>query len=247
MGYPQANVLGCKLHLASMEQCLNSIAAHIESQKPLHVITLNAEIVYRAKSNPALRKIINEADLVTADGIGVVWGARYLGYAIPERVTGIDLMLALAARAALEGWPVYLLGAAPGVADEASRRLCKRFPGLSVCGARDGYFTLEQVPAIIADIRRCSPQILFVALGAPKQEFWIREHFGELAAVPVHVGVGGSLDVIAGIKKRAPAFFIKLNLEWLYRLLTEPSRFKRQLILPLFVISVIGERMKRKP
>jgi N-acetylglucosaminyldiphosphoundecaprenol N-acetyl-beta-D-mannosaminyltransferase len=244
MNFPQANILGCKLHLASMEQCLNSIAAYIESQKTVHVITLNAEIVYRARSNPALQKIINEADLVTADGIGVVWGARFLGYAVPERVTGIDLMLALAARSAQEGWPLYLLGAAPGVAEEAARMLHKRYPGLSVCGLRDGYFTPEQVPAIIADINKSSPRILFVALGAPKQEFWIREHCGDLAAA-VHIGVGGSLDVVAGIKKRAPAFFIKLNLEWLYRLLTEPSRFKRQLILPLFVTSVIRERMKR--
>lgn len=245
--FPQADLLGCKLNLATMGECLDIIGFHIEAQKPMHVITLNAEMVYQAKNNPTLRKVINEADLITADGIGVVWGARNLGYAVPERVTGIDLALNLVARAALRGWPIYLLGGNPGVADKAALKLRSSHEGLCVCGTRDGYFTAEQIPTIIKEINEAGPKILFVGLGAPKQELWIREHLAELAAVPVHIGVGGSLDVIAGLKKRAPAFFIRLNLEWLYRLLTEPSRIKRQLTLPLFVSSVIAERAKRRP
>jgi N-acetylglucosaminyldiphosphoundecaprenol N-acetyl-beta-D-mannosaminyltransferase len=244
MTLSQINILGSKLHPVSMAQCLEIIARGIQINQAMHVITLNAEIVYQARKNQYLQRVISQADLVTADGIGVVWGARYLGYQVPERVTGIDLMLKLTEKAAKMGWPIYLLGAAPGVALEASRALGQRCPGLKIAGCHDGYFTAQEVPGIVEDINSSSARILFVALGAPKQEFWIREHFGELQ-IPVRIGVGGSLDVIAGIKKRAPGFFIRFNLEWLYRLLTEPSRFKRQLTLPLFAISILVEGLKR--
>jgi len=245
MTLPQIFILGSKLNPVSMEQCLEIINQRISSNQAMHVITLNAEIVYQARQNQALQHTINQADLVTADGIGVVWGARHLGYTVPERVTGIDLMQKLTEKAAGMGWPIYLLGAAPGVAQEASLVLSRRWPGLKIAGFHDGYFTAQQVPGIIKEINESSAQILFVALGAPKQEFWIREHFRDLK-VPIRIGVGGSLDVIAGKKKRAPDFFIKLNLEWLYRLITEPSRFRRQLTLPLFVFSILLEGLKRK-
>ena len=160
--FPQAHILGCKLHLAGMEQCLNQISSHIESDNPMHVITLNAEMLYLARDDLPLQTAINRAELVTADGIGVVWGARYLGYEVPERVSGIDLMLALAAKAAEKGWPLYLLGAEPGVAQQAAQRMRQDFPGLSICGLKDGYFTPEQLPGIIADIKDAKPKILFV-------------------------------------------------------------------------------------
>lgn len=241
----EVNILGSKLNPVSMAQSLDIISNGIEQRRALHVITLNAEMVYQARRNPQLRQVINQADLVTADGIGVVWGARHLGIQVPERVAGIDLMLNLAERAAARGWPLYLLGAAPGVAAEAARQLKQRWPGLIVSGCQDGYFTSRQVPQIVADINASSAQILCVALGAPKQEYWIREHIHELQ-VPVMIGVGGSLDVVSGNKKRAPGLFIKLNLEWLYRLLSEPSRLRRQLILPLFVFDILVEGLKRQ-
>ncbi len=241
----EISILGCKLHTISMAQCLDIIGSHITKRQSMHVITLNAEMVYQARSDPELLRVINQSDLVTPDGIGVVWGARYLGHTVPERVTGIDLMYSLAERAAGQGWGIYLLGAAPGVAREAARQLQQRWPSLIVTGYHDGYFTAEQIPPILDQINTSSAEILFVALGAPKQEYWIKEHRQQLQ-VPVMIGVGGSLDVIAGTKKRAPQFFIRFNLEWLYRLLTEPSRLRRQLVLPLFVITILLEGFKAK-
>ncbi|MGI6468599.1 MAG: WecB/TagA/CpsF family glycosyltransferase [Syntrophomonadaceae bacterium] len=245
MSLTQVDILGCKLNPLSMEQCLEMIARGIRSGKAMHVITLNAEIAYQARQNQALQNVINQADLVTADGIGVVWGARHLGYSVPERVTGIDLMQRLTPKAAEKGWPIYLLGAKPGVAQKAAQELSRRWPALIIAGFHDGYFTAQEVPGIVEEINSSAAQILFVALGAPKQEFWIREHFKELT-VPIRIGVGGSLDVIAGQKKRAPGIFIKLNLEWLYRLITEPSRLRRQLTLPLFVCSILWEGLQRR-
>lgn len=244
MSLYEVNILGSKLNPVTMAQSLDIISSGIEQRQAMHVITLNAEMVYQARRNSQLRQIINQADLVTADGIGVVWGTRHLGFKVPERVAGIDLMLNLAERAAERGWPLYFLGAAPGVAVEAARKLQQRWPGLLVSGCQDGYFTPQQLPQILTDINASGAQILFVALGAPKQEFWIRANLHNLQ-VPIMIGVGGSLDVVSGNKKRAPAFFIKLNLEWLYRLLSEPSRLGRQLILPLFVFDILVEGFKR--
>jgi len=202
---------------------------------------LNAEIVYQAQEDPELLNIINEADLVTPDGIGIVWAGQKLGYPLRERVTGIDLLYNLCAEAAQEGWKIYFLGAAPGVAEAAARQLCFTYPGLKICGWHDGYFSDEEVNGIINNIRELQPDLLFVALGAPKQEFWIKQYKQEIN-VPVLIGVGGSFDVVAGIKERAPKWMIKANLEWLYRLLKEPSRFKRQLALPKFVMLVLKKK-----
>lgn len=239
----RADLLGCSLDLISMDDALEWIAKRIQHGNTTHIITMNAEIVFQAQENPALRSIINRAELITPDGIGTVWGARFLGYSVPERVTGIDLMLRLCVQASMEGWKIYLLGAAPGVAEIAAQKLINRFPGLQVCGCQDGYFTADRLPQMVSDINEASPQLLFVALGAPKQEFWINEHRSEFHSIPVYMGVGGSLDVIAGNKKRAPTIFIRLNLEWLYRLLSEPSRIKRQLSLPRFVWRVVKQRL----
>lgn len=238
----RADLLGCSLDLISMDDALKWIAKRIQQGNSTHIVTMNAEIVFQAQDNRALRSIINQAELITPDGIGTVWGARFLGFSVPERVTGIDLMLRLCEQASVKGWKIYLLGAAPGVAEIAAQKLMDRYPGLQICGCQDGYFNTDRLPQMMADINKASPQLLFVALGAPKQEFWINEHRTELPSIPVYMGVGGSLDVIAGNKKRAPTIFIRLNLEWLYRLLSEPSRIKRQLTLPRYVWLVIKQR-----
>lgn len=194
-------------------------------------------MVYQAQTNPVLLDIINRAALVTPDGIGIVWGGRQLGYAIPERVSGIDLLWGICQAAPAQEWKIYLLGSSPGVADEAAGRLKAQFPGLCICGSHHGYFDSEEEPSIIADINCSQADILVVSLGAPKQEIWISQHKKDFT-VPLCIGVGGSLDVIAGHKKRAPGWMIKTNLEWLYRLLAEPSRWRRQLALPKFVLLV---------
>jgi len=237
----KAIILGCGVDILGAAECLDRIAVLIEAQAPAQVITLNAEIVYQAQTNPQLLEIINQASLVTPDGIGIVWGGRQLGYPIKERVSGIDLLLSICQTAPTRGWKVYLLGSAPGVADEAARQLCQHYPGLSICGSHHGYFQDADLPALIEDINRSQADILVVSLGAPKQEIWISQHRAEIS-VPVCIGTGGSLDVIAGYKKRAPGWIIRMNLDWLYRLLAEPTRWRRQLALPKFVGLIIKSK-----
>lgn len=238
-----ADILGARVDLVNTRESMNRIKDFIDSRQLAHVITLNAEIVYQAQNDPELLKIINDADLVTPDGIGIVWAGRRLGYPFEERVSGIDLLYLICEQAVREGWKVFLLGAAPGVADEAARRLTQTYPDIDICGTNDGYFTIEQQPQLIAKIKQLQPDILFVALGAPGQEYWINKNRQDLPAT-VAIGVGGSFDVIAGIKSRAPEWMIKANLEWLYRLMKEPSRFKRQLALPKFVLAVLRQSFK---
>jgi N-acetylglucosaminyldiphosphoundecaprenol N-acetyl-beta-D-mannosaminyltransferase len=237
----RATLLGCPVDLVSMETALERIEAIIAGSRPGQVITLNAEILYHAREDQAFQELLRKATLVTPDGIGVVWAARQLGYQPQGRVSGIDLLYQICQRAALRHWSVYLLGAAPGVAEKAARDLADRFPGLRVSGTGHGYFSEDEEQQVVAKVRAASPEILFVALGAPRQEKWIDKHLSRLGA-GVCIGVGGSLDVAAGIKNRAPEFFIRFNLEWFYRLLKEPSRIKRQIVLPRFVLLVLKEK-----
>ncbi len=238
-----ADILGCRVDLLTAEEAISGIKAIINRRQPAHIITLNAEIVYQAQASQVLREIINSADLITPDGIGIVWAGRKLGFNIRERVTGIDLFYRLCQEATVEDWKIYLLGSAPGVAEAAANQLTTAYPGLQICGIHHGYFGEEDMPAMVQEIRKLAPHIIFVALGAPKQEMWIKKYKEQLG-VPACIGVGGSLDVIAGCKKRAPGWMIKFNLEWLYRLLAEPSRFKRQLVLPKFVGLILKSKHK---
>ncbi|HZJ85216.1 MAG TPA: WecB/TagA/CpsF family glycosyltransferase [Syntrophomonadaceae bacterium] len=240
----RANVLDCYIDTLDTDGAMAKVAEFIAARKPRHVITLNAEIVYLARKNKELKDIINQADLVTPDGIGIVWAARKLGWGIKERVTGIDMVNNICSLASQKGWGIYLLGAHPTVVEKAAGNLRQHYPQLKIVGTRDGYFTEKEIPPILEDIKKSSPDILLVALGAPKQEFFISKYKGELG-IPVSVGVGGSFDVIAEVKKRAPEFMIKLNLEWFYRLITEPSRIRRQLVLPKFVMAVLRQGKKR--
>jgi len=241
----RANILGCQVDLLTSQEVIAKIKELIYRRRPAHIITLNAEIVYQAQTYQELKNIINNANLVTPDGIGIVWGGRHLGYDIKERVTGIDLLHQLCKEAPAEAWKIFLLGSAPGVADKAAQNLTLAYPGLQICGTHHGYFKDEDIPAIIQKIRELDPHILFVSLGAPKQELWIKRYQQELG-VPACIGVGGSLDVIAGQKKRAPGWMIKLNLEWLYRLAAEPSRFQRQLALPKFAALILKSKSQSK-
>jgi len=240
----KAEILGCHIDIIDKHQALEKINEMISAKKGGQVITLNAEIAFQAQKDEKLRNLINGADLVTPDGIGVIWGGRQLGYDFPERVTGIDLMVSLCQKAAAMGWKVFLFGAAPGVAEAAAQSLSKQFPGLAVVGCRHGYFKDDESREIAREIGVLQPDVLFVALGAPKQEYWIKEQ-REVMKIPLCMGVGGSFDVIAGIKSRAPGWAIRLNLEWLYRLLAEPSRWKRQLALPRYVLAIKKAKWRR--
>jgi len=231
-------ILGAPVDGVTLEEAVERAAAFVRDGGPHQVLTLNPEYLYRALREPHLMEIVRRASLVTADGVGIVWAARVLGRHVPERVTGIDLMTALAARAARERWRVFLLGASPGVADAAAAKLAARFPGFRVAGTHHGYFAPEDEPELLQKIKAARPDILFVALGAPKQEVWIAQNLDALR-VPVVMGVGGSFDVLAGRVRRAPAVLRRLHLEWLGRLLYEPRRWRRMLVLPKFVWIVL--------
>ena len=232
------NILGCNVDNVDTSLTLQIIDSYIKERTPRHIITLNAEIIYRALNEPTLKEIINDADLVTPDGAGVVWAAKHLGVPLKERVTGIDLLTKISSLAPQKGWKLYFYGGAEGVCAEAKAKLEKQFTGINIVGTKHGFLSHEETQEMIADIKASQPDIIFVALGAPRQEYWIKEHKAKLG-IPVSIGVGGSFDVIAGKAKRAPVIMQNLKLEWLYRLAKEPWRYKRMLALPKFVIEVM--------
>lgn len=234
-------ILNVRVDKVDMMAALCSIDSFIKEETFHHVITLNAEIIYQAQFNPELKELINGADLVTPDGAGIVWAAGYLGEPVTERVTGIDLMDRVCQQAHLNGWKIFLLGGAPGVADEAARKLQEAYPNICIAGTQHGYFSGLEEKDVLEKVQSAAPDILFVALGAPRQEFWIRKNRDRLP-VKVAVGVGGSFDVIAGRVKRAPLWMQKMKLEWLARLIKEPWRAKRMLSLPKFVLLVMKSK-----
>lgn len=230
-------ILGVGIDKVNSQQALQKIREFIASGKPHQIVTANAEIIYQASKNKKMKDIINRAQLVTADGSGVVWASRQLKQPLEQRVTGIDLVNSICAQSAKENWKIYILGSAPGVASEAAKNICKTFPGCNIVGTHHGYFHAQEEKEILEELVQLKPDILFVALGAPKQEYWIAEHLSELG-IPVGMGIGGSMDVLSGNVKRAPKWMQKMSLEWLYRLLIQPSRFKRVLALPKFMLAV---------
>ena len=231
-------ILGVKVDKCNMQQAVERIACWVEKEHGrLHrVVTINPEGIWIARHDEQFARIVEQADLVSADGSGVLWAASKLGSPMQERVTGIDLLEHLCQRAAKQGWRVYLLGAKPGFANEAAQVLCSRYPGLIIAGCENGYFR-DREDQVLADIRAASADILFAALGMPFQEKWIYAHAEELGCT-VAVGVGGSFDVISGHVRRAPALWQKLRLEWLWRLLSDPKRWRRFLVIPKYMWAV---------
>lgn len=226
----------------SLEAAADTGAALARGEGFSYVVTPNPEIVELARDNENYRAVLNQAALVLPDGIGVIYAARLLGVPLSGRVPGIDFASALLERLSKSGEGVFLLGAKPGVAEEAAERLRERYPGLNLCGTHHGYFQ-DSAPVVEA-IRASGAAVVFVCLGAPKQEFWMAEH-GPATGAKLMVGLGGVLDVYAGRVKRAPAAFQKLGLEWLYRLLRQPSRAGRMAKLPAFLLRAAGQKGKR--
>ncbi len=225
----------------TMEEALQRAMELMEQPETAYCVTPNAEIVYEAIGDADLRRLLSQADLVLPDGAGVVLGAKLLGTPVKQKVAGIDFAAALMERLAADGRTLYLLGGKPGVADTAAKNLRERFPGLLICGTHDGYF--QEDGPVVADINQKCPDVLFVCLGAPKQEYFMYNHRKELH-VGFMAGLGGSLDGFAGVAKRAPGWMIRCNLEWLYRLIKEPWRLGRMMRLPKFLILVVKRRMK---
>lgn len=216
------------------------------------VVTPNSEIVMNASQDSELAELLREAELTIPDGIGLVYASKILGQPLNERVTGIDFADAALSKLAKEGKSVYFLGSKPdggegvSVAQMAADKKMAEYPGLVVSGARDGYFKPEDEAEIVAQINASEAELLLVALGSPKQEKFIQRHREEFTHVKVAVGIGGSLDVWAGTLKRAPEFYQKHGLEWLYRLIQEPSRYKRMAALPLFMLKVVVTKGRKK-
>ena len=208
-----------------------------------YVVTPNAEIVYESIHDDAFRALLNDASMVLPDGAGVVLGAKILGTPIKEKVAGIEFGEEVCKLLAKNNGRLYLLGSKPGIANAAGEKLAQKYPGLVICGTADGYFKDEK--AVIEKINEAKPDVLFVCLGAPKQEKFIKEHFDELD-VTLMLGLGGSLDGYAGVAQRAPKWMIDLSLEWLYRLMKEPKRLGRMMRLPKFVAICTGEKLRRK-
>ena len=237
-------ILGVRVDEYTMDGALAKLSGILEEpqrqSRLAQVVTINPEGVMLAKEDPALRQIVEESPLVTADGSGILWAADKLKHPMPERVPGIDLLERLCAEAARKDWTVYLLGAKPGIADQAAVELSGRYPGLRIIGTENGYFR-DREEKVVSTIRAAQPDILFAALGMPFQEHWLYQHREELGC-RVAVGVGGSFDVIAGTVKRAPKLWQRLRLEWLWRLLSDPKRWRRYLAIPRFMHAVSKER-----
>jgi len=233
-------VLGVGFDDLTVEQSVRLALGEITRRSGGYVVTPNPEIVWLCREDQALHQIIQEADLVLADGVGIILGAKILGRPLQERLPGIDFAQRLMREMARKGQSVFLYGAASGVAVRAGENLADNYPGLRIVGTADGYG--EDGP-VIGAICEAKPDLLLVCLGAPKQEKWMAAHRGQLD-VGLMLGLGGALDVFSGKTQRAPEIWQKLGLEWLYRLIREPRRARRMLRLPLFLLAVIGQRLR---
>ena len=237
------NVCDLNFDNLTMGEAVNKGMELMERKNAAYVVTPNSEIAWMCRKDEEFKNIINSADLVLPDGIGIIYGAKILSRPMKEKVAGCDFAENLFAAMAGTDKTVYLLGAKPGVAEKAAENLTAKYPGLKIVGTADGYFK-EDGP-VVEKINEAEPDLLLVCLGAPKQEKWMVKNAPDLK-VGLMAGLGGSLDVFAGIVERAPEKWQKLGLEWLYRLYKEPKRIKRMSMLPAFLLSTVMQRIKGK-
>jgi len=231
-------ILGVPIHDVTIEETLALIDQFVHDGVPRQICTVNPEFIMQAQKDLEFQQILKQSALNLPDGIGVVWAAKRLGQPVRERVAGSDLVGELADRAQTTGWRIFLLGAAEGVAEQAAIKLRERYPQTHIVGAYAGSPRLEDEADIAARIRSSVANVLLVAYGAPQQDKWIARNL-ERTGVSVAMGIGGSLDFIVGTQKRAPQWMQRVGLEWLYRLVREPWRWRRQLALPRFVWRVL--------
>lgn len=232
-------ILGVPVHPLTMNESVVVLEEKLQKKEQAFVVTANAEIIMMCQQDKEYNNIVSEqADLVLPDGAGAVWAGRYLGNEVPERVAGFDLYNQLLKLSADKGYKAYFFGGAPGVAEAAKNKAEELYPGVKIVGCRNGYFTEAEEEAIIKEINDAAPDMLFVALGAPKQEKWLVKYRNQLKP-RVLMGIGGSFDVLAGKMERAPKWMQEASLEWAFRLYKQPSRFMRMLALPKFVLKVI--------
>ena len=237
----KTDIMGITFDNVTMQQALERAGEILAGDKTCYAVTPNAEIAYEALRDESLRALLNEADLVLPDGAGVVLASKILKTPLQQKVAGVDFADGLLGMLAQNGKSVYLLGSKPGIAELAAEKMREKHPGLTICGMDDGYFK-DEAP-VIAAINEAKPDVLFVCLGAPKQELFMKRHQNDLSC-RLMIGLGGSLDSFAGTVKRAPKWMIKANLEWLYRLYKEPKRFGRMLRLPKYLWAVVCRRIR---
>lgn len=226
------------------QTALERIGEFLDADSGLHtVFAANPEKTFSVPADPFLHEMFRSADLIIPDGIGMVLAVRLLYGQRLERVPGCELMLDICGLAARRGAGIFLYGAREEVSLTAAKNLLERFPELVVAGRANGYLKPEENDDLIARINASGASVLFLALGSPRQERWIAQNKDRLPNIRVCQGIGGTLDVVAGITKRAPRAFRNCGLEWLYRLLSEPTRAKRQAVLPVFAWRVMLERL----
>lgn len=235
------DILGVPVDSITMGEAVAKIGSFLDEGGMHAIFTPNAEIMMAAQRDPELKKILSDADMLTADGAGVVLASKLLSRSVPEKVSGFDLVQEVFKRYTNTGLRLFLFGAKPGVAAEAAQNIMAAHPGLIIAGTRNGFFTPEQESEIVNEINSSNADLLLVALGAPRQEKWIARYKNVLN-VKVCIGVGGTIDILSGRVQLSPDFFRRNGLEWLHRLYREPRRAKRMMDLPRFMVRVIWEK-----
>lgn len=236
------NILGVQFNNLKKSNALEIIVKKIKKNEQVFVITANPEIVMYANRNADYKRLINTSDLIVADGIGVIYGSKILRQPLLERIAGYDLLIELLKQSSEHNLRVYLLGAKEEIVNKAKANIMHDYPNINIVGTHNGFFDIENM-SIMEEVENAKPQIIFVAMGFPKQEQWISKYF-ERGNTGLGMGVGGSFDVLSGETKRAPKWVQKVHLEWLYRLINDPKRAVRMLDLPKFIIEVIKQRGK---
>lgn len=239
----KVNILGVNVDMIGIDDAAEKIFSFLNSDSFHSVYTPNSEIIMLAYQDTAFCELLNRSDMLTADGIGVVYASKILKHPISERAAGYDIAVKIAERLPKTTHKLFILGGKPGVADEAKSKLETSYPGIQIVGTQDGYFPDDKLPTVIDNINQSGADLLFVCFGAPRQEKWIDENRDKLN-VRVAMGIGGSVDVFAGQVLRAPMFWQKMGLEWFYRLLREPWRFMRMMSLPKFALTVLFKGKK---
>lgn len=238
--HSKADVLGVQVDNITMAEAVDAILGIKGGKRSFSVYTPNAEMVMEAMKDRSFKDILNRASMVIPDGAGVVIGARILGETITEKVAGVDLVEnILSSGRALS---LYIFGGKPGIAEKAASNISEKYKEISICGTDHGYYSTTENDSVVERIIAANPDLILVGLGVPRQEKWIDSNINKFDSA-VCIGCGGTIDVFSGEVKRAPGFFIKMNLEWFYRLLKQPSRLTRMLRIPVFLMLCIKKRI----
>lgn len=243
--FETVTLFGIQVSKMNMNETVRYLSQAVRDRRVHHVVTANPIMVMTGFEDPDFMAMLKGADMVVPDGAGLVWAASRVGKPVAERVAGYDLVQELFRVGSDEGWRVYLLGTTQEVIEAARDNVKRRFPGLQIVGCRNGFFGPDEDDRVVEEIAAASPDLLLVGRSTYTQDPWIAKHRDRLQ-VPVMIGVGGSFDVMAGKLKRAPRWMQALRLEWLHRLLLEPSRWRRMLVLPRFAVKVLlrGENIR---